>query len=377
MASSADAGPEEGPSRRLILSFVVFAAVFAAAEYVVERIPGFLFVRLNVDSQSPSVLSLYYTVSSGLRVAMVPFALFFAFYLLASRSDLDLRRSYFAVAVSILVGTLLVFLPVELVESVTSKPLPGFSPSGAALESIGGAFGSSLSHSFIGFSAAFLWQYLAWRGSTPRPQATARRLHGTEDVSIVGVVMVAVYVWEYLAQAYQAMYPLGANDELAAFFASLLGGGSPFFYPFAIWQQALLLTVLPFVLFFLIARKERLDPFVQGRRIALVVFLWGLFLRTFTSFFYVYIARIFDRNAFPGATLASTMAGELVPMNLFGVIASTFDFLFLGITAVAFAFYMRRDSGEALPPPQLKAFRKEREVLSDCRRSLVSRPHAR
>jgi len=349
MAGSAESGHEERPSRRLMLPFVFVAAAFAAVEYVVEQIPGFLFVRMNLDSQSQSVIALYNTVDSGVRVALVPFALFLAFYLLAARSDPDLRKSYFAIAFSIFIGTLLVFLPVEVVQAATSKPLPGFTPSEAVLESIGGALGSSLSHWFIGFSAVFLWQFVKRPTDSSLHSEPAQRLHGTEDVSIVGVVMVAVYVWEYLAEAYQAMYPIAASNQVATVFASLLGAGSPLFYTFAIWQQAVLLMVLPFALFFFISRREMLDPFVQGHKVAVVILLWGLFLRTFTSYFYVYFARIFDPNAFPGATLASTLAGEFMPMNLLGVIASTLDFLFLGITAVAFGFYSRTDSKEGQP----------------------------
>jgi len=366
MASLAEVGHEERPSRRLMLPFVLVAAAFGAAEYVVESIPGFLFVRLNVDSQSPSVLALYNTVDAGVRVTLVPFALFLAFYLLAARSDIDLRRSYFAIALSVFVGTVVVFLPIDLGQAATTTPLPGFTPLEAAVESIGGAFGSSLSHAFIGFSAVFLWQFVNRPPGSSLSSETAESLHGTEDVSIVGVVMVAVYVWEYLAQAYQAVYPLGANNQLATIFASALGAGSPLFYTFAIWQQAVLLMVFPFALFFFISRRQGLNPFVQARKIAVVVFLWGLFLRTFTSFFYVYIARLFDPNAFQGATLASTLAGELVPMSLLGIVASTFDFLFLGMTAVAFGFYSRMETDEAPNLPAAPApVRDSTAVFSD------------
>ena len=367
MASQAEMGHEEPPVRGLMLPFVLLAAVFGAVEYVIESIPGFLFVRLQIDSQSPSVLALYNNIDAAVRVTLVPFVLFLAFYLLARRSGIDLRRSYLAVALSIFVGTALVFLPIDIGQSAVSTPLPGFTPLEAAVESVGGAFGSSLNHAFIGFSAVFLWGFIN-RPPGSRDLEPTEVLHGTEDVSIVGVVMVAVYVWEYLAQAYQAMYPLSSSNELATIFASVLGGGSPLFYTFAIWQQAVLLMMLPFALFFLIARRQGLNPYVQGRKIAVVILLWGLFLRAFTSFFYVYIARVFDPSAFPGATLASTLAGEFAPMDLLGIVASTLNFLFLGITAVVFAYYSR--GGSETAPSQVPAasapLQDATSVFSDC-----------
>lgn len=365
MASSAEMGREERPSGGLLVPFVLLAATFGAVEYLIESIPGFLFVRLQIDSQSPSVLALYNTVDAAVRVTLVPFTLFLAFYVLARRSGVDLRGSYFAVALSIFVGTVLVFLPIDIGQAAVSTPLPGFTRLEAAVESAGGAFGSSLNHAFIGFSAVFLWRFIS-RPPGSRDFDPGHGLHGTEDVSIVGVVMVAVYVWEYLAQAYQAMYPLSSSNELATVFSSVLGGGSPYFYTFAIWQQAVLLMVLPFALFFLIARRQGLNPFVQGRKIAAAVLLWGLFLRTFTSFFYVYIARIFDPSAFPGATLASTLAGELTPMSLLGILASTLNFLFLGVTAVAFAYYSRDHGGPALASVQGGPPSSETTALSGC-----------
>ena len=165
----------------------------------------------------------------------------------------------------------------------------------------------------------------------------------------VGVVILVVYVWQYLAQAYQATYLLGVRSEPAVLLASLLGGGSSLYYTVAVWQQTLLLMVFPFVLYFLVARREALNPFVQGRKIALSILLWAVFFRVFTSYFYIYFARMFDPQAFPGQTIVSTISSEFVPMNLIPIVASTAAFVFLGMTAVVFGFFSREAATSTEP----------------------------
>lgn len=344
MASLAAAGAMELRQSRLMPRFVLLAAVFGAAELALEWIPQYLFTNLSINSQGPAVIALYDFLDASLRVALVPFALFVAFYFLASRDQVDLRRSFFSVALSIFVGTVIVFLPVGVGRMLSGPPPPGFTDAEAVIQSIGSSLGSSLNHAFIGFSAVFLWQFIHRPPGTQSYLESKGKLHGLEDLSIVGVVLIGIYVWEYLARAYDALYPLGAANQVATFFASLLDAGSHDFYTVAIWQQVLLLLVLPFILFFVIARQQRLNPYVQGRRIAVIFFVWGLFLRTVPPYFYVYFARLFDPNAFPSATLGSTFADELVLTNLMGIVASTFTFLFLGITAVVLAFYSQKET---------------------------------
>jgi hypothetical protein len=364
MTSASEVAREEPRARRVILPFLLVAAAFGVVEYVVESIPGFLSNSLDVNSRGASAVSLYHTLDAIVKVSLVPVALFLAFYFLAARGDLDLRRSYFAVALSIFAGTLLVFVPIDVGQIATGTPLPGFTSAEAVVVSISDAISSSLNHAFIGFSAVFLWQLVAKPPSSASYLGRKEGLHGTEDISIVGVVILVVYIWEYLAQAYQATYLLGVRNEPAAVIASLLGAGSPIYYTVAVLQQTLLLMVFPFVLYFLVARNEGLNPFVQGRKIALSILLWAVFLRVFTSYFYVYFARLFDPAAFAGQTIVSTISSEFVPMNLIPIAASTLAFLFLGMTAVVFGFYSRESAKEAVTPATAGVVRQEPGLVS-------------
>ena len=349
MAPLAATGQVEVRQRSLLLPFVLLGAAFGVAEFLVELLPQYLFTSLGIDTQAPAVMSFYDLLDAAVRVALVPLALFLAFYLLASRKDINLGGSYFPILLSIFVGTMIVFLPVGVGRVLSSPPPPGFTGAEAVVQSIGASVGSSLNHAFIGFCAVFLWQMV---NKPPRISSyveSTEKLHGLEDLSIVGVVMVVVYLWEYLARAYDAIHPVGGANELAGLFASVLGAGSPSFHAVAIWQQILLLLILPFALYFLIARYQKLNPFVQGRKILAIVFVWGLFLRTVPPFFYFYFTRLFDPNAFPSVTLASTFADEFVPTNLIGILSASFTFLFLGITAVVFAFFSNQKKTK---PPQ-------------------------
>lgn len=351
MAAPAAEGRSEPLRRRgLMLPFFLVGAAFGAAEIVVESVLDSLFTTLNIHSQGQAVVSLYNTIDATIGVALVPFALFLAFYLLASRRETDLRRSYLSIVVSIFVGTVVVFLPVEAARAFSGTPSPGFTVVGAAIGSVGGSINSSLNHAFVGFSAVFLWHSMHKTTSTGHSESPVKP-HGLEDLSIVGVVMAAVYVWEYLARAYYTMYPLGVSNQLATVLASLLGAASPDYYAIAIWQQLLLLTALPFAFYFLIARQQELNPFAQGRKIAIILFIWGLFLRSIQPFFYIYFARLFDPNAFPSATLGSAFAEEFVPVNFLGIVASSSVFLFLGITALAFAFFSLGEGRSSPAPP--------------------------
>src|ERR1700731_816503 len=103
MASLSAAGhlELEQPRSGLMLSFVLLAAVLAAAEFAVGLVPQYLFVSLGIDSRGPPYTSPYDLLDAVLRFTLVPLALFLAFYLLASRRDIDLRRSYLSIALSI------------------------------------------------------------------------------------------------------------------------------------------------------------------------------------------------------------------------------------------------------------------------------------
>jgi hypothetical protein len=342
----------EPSERRHLLPFALLAAVFGVAELITESIPPYLYSSLSIASKGATFFVLYDILNDLLRFALVPFALFFAFYVLASKRDIDLRRLYLAIGVSIFLGTMVVFLPAGVARVVTAPPPPGFTLGQVVFQSIGASFGSSLNHAFIGFSGLFFWQMIHKPPSISGYTETSGKLHGLEDLSIVGVLLTAVYFWEYLARAYQAMYPLGASNQIATIFASMLGAGSSNFYAIAVWQQALLLLVLPFLVYFLIARHQRLNPFVQGSKIIVIVFVWGLFLRTVPPFFYVYFARFFDPNAFPSVSLASTFANELAPTNLIGILGASLSFLFLGLTAVVFAFLENQENAQSLAPAQ-------------------------
>src|SRR5271155_4756006 len=110
MASATGVGHGEPRQGRILLPFLLVAAAFGVAEYVIESIPGFLSSRLDIASRGASAVSLYGSLDAVLRVSLVPVALFLAFYLLAPRADVDLRRSYVAIALSIFVGTVVVFI---------------------------------------------------------------------------------------------------------------------------------------------------------------------------------------------------------------------------------------------------------------------------
>ncbi len=340
MTASAKAdGQTQRKLRTIILPYAIVAAAFGAVEYVLDLVPGSV-----LGVQSPY----YDVVDAAARAVLVPFALLATFYVLARRTQPDPRLSHIAIAASIFLGTLLVFVPVDLGRQITGTPLPGFTIGQTEIISIGDAVSSSINHVFIGFFAVFLWELL----ERPPSISSAGALHGTEDVSLVGVVMVGVYAWEYLAQAYQSTYQLGVGNVLASSLASVLGAGSPAYYVVAIWQQIVLLMLLPFALFFLLAYKERLNPFVQSRKIMATILLWSLFLRAFTSYFYVYFVQLLKPGALAGQSFAATLASELNGPSLIGILVSTLGFLFLGFTAIVFGYYARERSGKAEEAPR-------------------------
>lgn len=335
----------------LLLPYVVVAGVFGAVEYVLEMVPSFIYSMVAFPFLG--------VANAAVRAILVPGALLLVFYLLAERTDADLWTSRVPLWLAVFVGTLIVFIPIDVGQAAFSATLPGFTTSQALVIYFGDAISSSLNHSFIGISGVLLWQVLA-RPKTAEAYSKPRgSLHGTEDVSVVGVALVGIYSWQYLAQAYQATYLVsGTKNVVAVFFASLLGGGSSEYFTLAGYQQIILLMLVPFLLFFLLARGEGLNPYVQGRKIAAVIFAWALFIRFFAPYFYVYFEQLFDPAALAGQTIVSTVASELAPANLIGIVASSCTFTLLGMAATVFGFFARNDrlakaQGHQPPPGPL------------------------
>jgi len=350
MASVAEVGP---PSRgHLLLAYFAVAAAFGAAEYLLEMVPRQVY---NAVAYPTWVLGV---ANATVRSLLVPFGLLLAFYLLAERRKVSLKGSRLALALSIFLGTLVVFVPVDASQVASGTTLPGFTALEAVAIAIGQAFSASLNHALIGVCGVLLWQVNA-RQPDVEGYLGRKQAHGTEDVSIPGVIMVVVFAWQYLAEAYQATYEaLPKHSSAVALVAVLLGGGTSYYYSLETFQQILLLQAFPFVLYFFVARIEGLNPFIQWRKIAAVVFLWALFLHIFAPYFYVYFAQALDPAAFPGQTLATSLANEFTAGTIIGNLATSVTFAALGLTACLFGFLSREERHAAAPqvarpaPPQ-------------------------
>jgi hypothetical protein len=354
MASVAEVG---SPSRgRFFLSYAAVAAAFGVAEYVLEMVPRAIYNSFHYPTW---VLGL---ANATVRSLLVPFALFLVFYLLAERRRVSLAASRFGVGLSIFLGTLLIFIPVDMGQVVSGTTLPGFTVFEAAVIAVGQAVSASLNHFFIGLSGVLLWQVTS-RQPDIEGYLVRKRLHGTEDVSIPGVIMVIVFAWQYLAEAYQATYQAHPSHQgLVAAIALLLGGGTSVYYSIETLQQIILLQALPFFLYFFVARLEGLNPFVQWQKIAVVVFLWALFLHIFGPYFYVYAAQALDPAAFPGQTLATSVVGEFTAATMIGNVATSATFATLGLTACLFGFFSAEKAARLSPTVAPRG----RQELSDC-----------
>jgi hypothetical protein len=134
--------------------FVLAAFLLAILEIAIDYVPASLMLGTNLPNQA--TLAFYENVEAIMTVVLVPFGLFALFYL-AARVRINLGKDYGAVALSIFVGALVAYLPLELVGSLGGgSNVPSIE---TVFQYVGSSAAISLYYTFIGFSAILVSYY--------------------------------------------------------------------------------------------------------------------------------------------------------------------------------------------------------------------------
>jgi len=148
-------------------------------------------------------------------------------------------------------------------------------------------------------------------------------------------LVLLAYAVESFLQAYELRYlAFGASNQLAAL-RDLFPG--PSYVAILPWQSIILEQAVPFLLFFWVARKMRLSPFRSALPMALALLFWGMLLAILQFPFAAYADQVVLSQ--PSGVSFSMIASELMSLALPGRVGSATDFLLLGFTAVAFAYF--------------------------------------
>jgi hypothetical protein len=134
--------------------FVLAAFLLAILEFSIDYVPAHLIAGTSLPSQAS--LALYDNVEDISNVILVPFGLFALFYL-AARIRINLGKDYAAVALSIFLGALVAYLPLDLVASFAGgSNIPAID---TVFQYVGSSAATSLYYTFIGFSAILMSYY--------------------------------------------------------------------------------------------------------------------------------------------------------------------------------------------------------------------------